>query len=1040
MQALSHLRSGRLTTLQGVSIAKYVTGPQMEIGMRHAEVPLETLREWDQWLSSAIAARAGLASASLHVSSVTTVCTLTTMEDQYLLSKLAHVLEVVTRHSTLKSYYATIVRPLIGAISSVMAEKEFDLPSLADLPSIRSARQAWPEITEALLVAASKGLWIGSNPKSKVEGAENVDHSAVGEGHFPNLTFAGVRIPTRATHHLWGGKFDKTRALGPLLSSGEAPPELIELAARECIRTAKTYHHPDCCLRQGAVHSPSTIGDIMKEAGPMRRANCQMCNGTWGSLDKEINSFIHVAAATDGSTYNGRHSGAALVYMADDTEDDELWRQGYGWIIGMENNYIAELSAIHRAIRSIPVNVDITIHTDSQSSIDSVMSALRCPERVNFLRKGGRPYVMAICRAWNARLLAGGTTTLKHVRAHTGGRSKAAIGNACADRLAKYYALSENKEDVEDKKTALDLMAADLRYLLHTRTPIPGGSKDPDEWIFESSPVHGDIRKAARKTLRQIRTEEWADERARPKRGRLARDHPKEVHDAIRHAHSVAKSSTTLSLLLGGLNMVTDKDFSAGRTDKACGRCGTGASLTVSHKCHSCPCNTQVLNDRDEQLAILTGYAGDMDDGGPSPTALRGQVEQRRRDMVKHLSNNTATTGIRVAGRTVTLPPIPPRAHAVSLDTFEQLHQYALLYNLTANRKAHEGTLDAEVLDKLVYTKSPAVSNHLMWLVADVGMPHPRTQSPPLRQLCRWVLRTYSDLYLNPLTATAPWNDTWYSRHPDGWKVGGTVGRTPLAFLTNRFTWISMRAGISSQVEDLERATQAAKESSLPCRVALLVHESDQAKGMINTATSGVRKHVLATIGVDASPLFSRDDADFPRLNEARPLHVSPEPVLLVVIENNKAPGYDLNHVHAALEGEHGIKIHPPQFKYASCPPDMTPPCLARNMQDRHHPLLRSSHTWCRAAHHYVPPPHACDSKEPEQGRLPDHRSAGDRLDPILGLLGINPKGLGPDIASYSGVTPTPPDTIKEISSLVLNTSVAAYRRSEAYIRWRRKT
>ena len=79
----------------------------------------------------------------------------------------------------------------------------------------------------------------------------------------------------------------------------------------------------------------------------MKRATCRDCGGTWGSFDEEINSFVQVAAATDGSTYVGRHSGAAFVYMADDTEDDELWRLGYGWLIGMENNYIAELLAIH---------------------------------------------------------------------------------------------------------------------------------------------------------------------------------------------------------------------------------------------------------------------------------------------------------------------------------------------------------------------------------------------------------------------------------------------------------------------------------------------------------------------------------------------------------------------------------------------------------------------------------------------------------------------------------------------------------------------
>jgi hypothetical protein len=921
-----------------------------------------------------------------------------------------------------------------------MMENEMKLPTLADLPPASSVQRAWPEITNALLEAASKGLWIEWNPKSKISSGEKVESSAIGHNHFPNLAFRGVKIPTRATHGLWGSGFDKTRALGPLLSSGAAPPRLLALASQACVRTATTYHHPDCTTKLSNAKFPSSIGAIMQTSGPMRRAKCLQCEKTWGPIDKEISFFVQAAAATDGSTYPDRDSAAAFVYMADDTEADELWQLGYGWMLGLRNNYIAELAAIHKLIRSIPVNVDLTIHTDSQSSIDSILSALRCPERVNYLRKGGRPYVMAICRAWDARKLAGGVTTLKHVRAHTGGRSLAAIGNACADRMAKYYALSENKEDIDDKKTALDLMANDLPFLLHTRTPIPGGSSDPEEAYYESSPVHGDVRKVARETLRRLRKEVWADERARPERGRLMRDHPKQVSTAIKHAHSTANSSATLSLLLGGLNMVTEKDFTAGRADKPCERCGTGAVLTITHKCHSCPCNAHVLNDRDDQLAILTSYTADLEDEGPSPTSLCSQTEQRRRDMVKYLSSSTPTTGIVVAGRVATLPPSPVRTQAVRLDIFEQLHQYALLYNLTANRKAHEAIMDTETIDQLLYTTLPAVSNHLMWLADDIGGAQARTQSPVLRQLCRWVLRTYSDLYLNPLTATAPWSDTWHSRHPDGWKVGGTVTATPLAFLMNRYTWVSMRTDPLFQEEDVQLATQAAQGSTLPCRVALLVQDSIQIQDMVRSATSKVRKHILCTINALTAPIFNFEDADFPGPAEPRALRASPVTMLLVVIENTFAPGYDIRHVRTALAGEQGMEVHPLPHMYASIPPDTISPCPARDMQDRHHPLLRSSQTWCRAAQYYAPPPHACDVKEPEQGRIPVRRSAGDKLHPVLGLLGVNPKGLGPDIACHSGVTPTPTKTTQQISSLVLNTSVTLYRRSEAYGRWRQKT
>jgi hypothetical protein len=1041
MQTIAHITSGRLTTLQGVSIAKYVTGPKMDIGMRHADVPMTKLKDWDKWLSSAIAKRAGHTSAKLHASAVTTICALTPIEDQYLLTKLAHVLEGVTRKSQLKPYYEKTTLPLIEAISNTMSEFNGTLPTRGDLPTKASVQGAMPEVTEALLEAACKGLWVQFNDKCNILTGEEVEPDATGTDDFPELAFKGVSIPTRTTHKLWGSSFDKMGALAPLLSSGVAPPNLLALAQRTCLRTPGTYHHPDCQVRPNATLSSSTIGDIMKEERPMTRSKCKFCNRNWDPIDKEINSFVQVAVATDGSTYDGRDSGAAFVYVADHTPADELWQQGYGWLLNTENNYIAELSAIHRAMRSIPVNVDLTVHTDSQSSIDSILSALRCPEKTNYLRKGGRPYVMAICRAWDARKLAGATTTLKHVRAHTGGRSKAAVGNACADRLAKYFALSEKQEDIDDKKTALDLMEADFRFLLHTRSPIPGGPSDPKEALYENNPVHGDVRKVARETLRRLRKEEWADTSQRPARGRIVRDNPTEVSNVIRHAHSVANSSATLSLLLGGLNMVTEKDFSFGRADKACERCGTGASLTISHKCHSCPCNTHALNDRDEQLARLTGYADDIEMEGPSPTALSGQTEQRRRDVVKHLSHSTAATGIVVAGRTVTFPSSPTRPQAMKLDTFEQLHQYALLYNLTANRKAHENALDKDTLDQIVYTQSPKVSNHIMWLVDDIGRPRPRTQSPVLRQLCRWVLRTYSDLYLNPLTATAPWNDTWHSRHPDGWKVGGCDDATPLDFLLNRYTWVSMRGDSACQIEDLMTATQAARTSTRPCRVALLVQDSKLIQDMIKSVTPGVRKHTLATIGARTCPIFNFDDTDLPGSAETRPLHASQVTVLLVVVENVKAPGYDMCHVQAALEGEQGIEIHAPPHKYASYPPDMsTPPCPARKMRDRHHPLLRNSQTWCRAAHHYIPPPHACDAREPEPGRIQDRRSAGDRVNPILGLLGINPKGLGPDIASHSGITPTPPGDLKQISSLVLHTSVTMYRRSETYRRWRQKT
>ena len=139
------------------------------------------------------------------------------------------------------------------------------------------------------------------------------------------------------------------------------------------------------------------------------------------------------------------------------------------------------MAAVHKAIRSIPVGVDLTIHTDSQSSIDSIEAAIRCPTGLNLLRKGARPHLLSIVRAWKARVKAGGSTTLRHVRAHTGGRDLPSIGNACADRLAKWAALQPT-EPIETR-SCLDLMQGDHPYVLMVMRPTDplGSTPTPHE-------------------------------------------------------------------------------------------------------------------------------------------------------------------------------------------------------------------------------------------------------------------------------------------------------------------------------------------------------------------------------------------------------------------------------------------------------------------------------------------------------------------------------------------------------------------------------
>ena len=152
---------------------------------------------------------------------------------------------------------------------------------------------------------------------------------------------------------------------------------------------------------------------------------------------------------TDGSTYTNKPSAAAFVFADDNILHNDLWgTPGFYWTIGASDNYLAELAAIHKGVRSVPANVHLTIHTDSLSSIQAIHSALRCPERFKSLRCAGRPYILAILTAISVRSKLGATTSLHHVRSHTGGRDKASVGNAEADRLAKWEASQPNHASI----------------------------------------------------------------------------------------------------------------------------------------------------------------------------------------------------------------------------------------------------------------------------------------------------------------------------------------------------------------------------------------------------------------------------------------------------------------------------------------------------------------------------------------------------------------------------------------------------------------
>ena len=164
-----------------------------------------------------------------------------------------------------------------------------------------------------------------------------------------------------------------------------------------------------------------------------------------------------------------------------------------------------------------------------------------------------------------------------HVRSHTGARDTASVGNAEADRLAKWEASQLNPPN-----SSMNLLQNELKYVLYNTKWEPAGDNETETESLE--PIHGDIRHAARKRLSDLRLLEWGNPAQRPTRGELAHKFPTQTTQAIKNVWSRNPSSTPVTMALTCLNHVTQKSPSPsghGMVDSPCGRCGTKTPIWV---------------------------------------------------------------------------------------------------------------------------------------------------------------------------------------------------------------------------------------------------------------------------------------------------------------------------------------------------------------------------------------------------------------------------------------------------------------------------
>jgi len=329
----------------------------------------------------------------------------------------------------------------------------------------------------------------------------------------------------------------------------------------------------------------------------------------WGA-DFRPPPGLEIIICTDGSTYPDLPSGAGFVFVDDDVKENEYTPKGQHWQIEDSDNFIAELAAINKAIRSVPITANVHIYTDSSASIQAIHKALvgykgGAPALLN---QSGRPYITATYEAIKRRSEWGAYTRISHVYSHTGKRDLPSLGNAMADREAKKGALrSEHgmkhdivKEDYE------------LPYMITIRDQE--SMDDEDE---NYAPAHGNIRRAIQDALVAHQLKEWG---TRDFMGATVRAAPKQVLALIKDTWrrpTTAKIHFTLGVL-------TQKDGAVqwnSATHYECTRCHDLVShkQSVLHRTLTCAAVADLWNAYEEWAHVYL-RAGEWATGATNST------------------------------------------------------------------------------------------------------------------------------------------------------------------------------------------------------------------------------------------------------------------------------------------------------------------------------------------------------------------------------------------------------------------------------------
>jgi hypothetical protein len=324
--------------------------------------------------------------------------------------------------------------------------------------------------------------------------------------------------------------------------------------------------------------------------------------------------------------------------------------------------------------------------------------------------------------------------------------------------------------------------------------------------------------------------------------------------------------------------------------------------------------------------------------------------------------------------------------------------------------------------------------------IADMHTGPKKWHALDVRTACRDTLRTYSDLDYNPLTSPNPWGASWYTHNPNAIPLGGTWSPSQADYMSNRYTMVSLTEDLDTQASTILDAGRAMQASSHPARVAILADDTPYTRQMVASTFSGkVRSHILATVptgSIILSPL------EMDKHGEKRAATLSnPRDLILILIENDIAPGFDLNNLSdPILESNDKVTFYPFPWSYKYIPDDF-PRRSTHTASERLPPSTYPNMAWCRSD---LPATISPSNPGPlmdsiKSAHSSDRPTKDDVVHAILACLGTTSTSMKSSYAYYAPPSQFfhEPPPFTSIPKLILYSTLDIYRKSEAIRKWK---